>query len=252
MNLRIFTTLACIFVSTAVTSCTLLGPRNPEPIEDPVLSIIQTAVIESLTPHPTDTLPTSTVQPVETGVNPTAVTLKADVSADTLNLRAGPSMLHNILSQYKKGDQVTILARAPGDEWLKVIGKDNRIGWMYVGHLTLIEDFHLLPIAQINESLVATGRVVDASGKGIPGIQVALTRTGGAQRVRITGISMDDGVFYAFAPVEYQGTWLATVIGVGCGSRIVDSNCRYAGVFYPVEGIDLTLPTFDELLITYK
>jgi hypothetical protein len=167
-------------------------------------------------------------------------------------MRSGPGVLHNIINQYQKGDVVTVIARAPGDEWVKVLAKDKKTGWMLVAYLTLKQDLGLLPVYAINESLVIKGRVVNASGTGIPGVQVGVTRIGGAQRVRVDGISLADGSFYAYAPVEYQGTWLASIISVDCKSPIVDVNCRYAGVFEPAAGISLTLPTAEEILFTYK
>ena len=174
------------------------------------------------------------------------------MNADNLNLRGGPSLIHNIISQYQKGEIVTLIARAPGNEWVKILTKDKKTGWMSVIHLTLKQDINMLPVFEINESLVVKGKVVDATGNGIPGIQVAVTRLGGADRVRVDGISLSDGTFYAYAPVEYQGTWLASVVGVDCTSPIVDANCRYAGVFQPTGGVNLTLPTSEDVVITYK
>ncbi len=225
--------------------------------ENPSLSAIQTAVMAALptwpavgsdaTPYAQTSLATITETPI-----PVDVSFDASVSADTLNLRGGPSLLHNIISQYHKGEVVRLLGRAPGNEWVKAVGADNRIGWLAVTHLALPQEATNLPVLTINESLVARGRVVDVNGAGIAGIQVALTRMGGADRVRIQGTTGEDGIFYAYAPVEYQGKWLAAVVGVGCASRIVDANCRYGGAFYPLVGTDLELPIFTDLIITYK
>jgi len=225
--------------------------------ENPSLSAIQTAVMAALPTWPAaggDATPyaqTSLTMITETPI-PVDVTLDASVSAETLNLRGGPSLLHNIISQYHRGDVVRLLGRAPGNEWVKAVGADNRIGWLAVTHLALPQDVTDLPLLLISESLVARGRVVDDTGSGIAGIQVALTRMGGADRVRIQGTTGEDGIFYAYAPIEYQGKWLASVVGIGCSSRIVDANCRYGGAFYPLEGTDLELPIFTDLIITYK
>lgn len=235
-----------------LAGCSVFQPNTTNTEENPSESAIETAVVAALpTQSPTEqpqTIATHTISPTEPVVAPTQ---DAIVAADTLNQRGGPSMLHNIISQFQKGDKVTLLARAPGNEWVKVLGKGNKIGWVYVTHLTLSQEIAQLPVLEINESLVIKGRVVDAGGKGIPGIQIAVTRMG-ANRARITAISTLDGYFYAYAPVEYQGAWLASVIGVDCKSPIVDANCRYAGVFYPVEGINVTLPAFEDLEISYQ
>ncbi len=200
-------------------------------------------------PIPTSELPTQAPEPTTA---PVPSILEAEVNADNLNLRGGPSLIHNIVSQYQKGEIVTLIARAPGNEWVKILAKNKKTGWMSVTHLTLKQDINLLPVFEINESLVVKGKVVDANGNGIPGIQVAVTRLGGADRVRVDGISLSDGTFFAYAPVEYQGTWLASVIGVGCESPIVDANCRYAGVFQPAGGVNLELPATEDVVITYQ
>jgi SH3-like domain-containing protein len=230
------------------------GCQSAKPI-NPVTGADNSPTLTSEVPQPetqfttTPTLPTET--PTATAV-PTSQIFEAEVAATTLNMRSGPSVLHNIINQYQKGDVVTVIARAPGNEWVKVLTKDKKSGWMVVSYLTLKQDIGQLPIYEINESLVVKGRVVNASGTGIPGVQVGVTRLGGAARVRVDGISLPDGTFYAYAPAEYQGTWLASIVSVDCKSPIVDVNCRYAGIFEPTAGINLTLPTSEEILFTYK
>ena len=229
--------------------CQPQTPINPVTgAENPIIEQTIPAAPEAQ-PTAIPVIPTVTMAPT---AEPAPLSMEAEVAVATLNLRGGPSLLHNIISQYKQGEVVTVIARAPGNEWVKILAKDNKTGWMSVVHLTLKQDIGLLPIFEINESLVIKGNVVDASGNGIPGIQVAVTRLGGAQRVRVDGISLPDGAFYAYAPIEYQGTWLASVVGVNCESPIVDVNCRFAGVFSPAEGFDLTLPTTENIKFEYK
>jgi hypothetical protein len=218
------------------------------PIELTATPPIITAPVEPQT-IPTSEHPTQAQAPTTA---PVPLILEAEVNADNLNLRGGPSLIHNIISQYQKGEIVTMIARAPGNEWVKILAKNKKTGWMSVTHLTLKQDINLLPVFEINESLVVKGKVVDANGNGIPGIQVAVTRLGGADRVRVDGITLPDGTFFAYAPIEYQGTWLASVVGVDCKSPIVDVNCRYAGVFQPTGGVNLTLPATEDVVITYQ
>ncbi|MBA4421211.1 MAG: hypothetical protein C0391_08690 [Anaerolinea sp.] len=251
MKARPLIFLQLVTSAMLLSGCLINSTGQTTAGEDAFSAAIETAVVAALPTQatPVSALPTLTPAPTDT---PVPQTYEGVVAAETLNLRGGPSMLHNIISQYKKGDVVQLLARAPGNEWVKVLGKDNKIGWMYITHLTVTQAMEKLPIFVINESLVIKGQVVDASGNGLPGIQVEVTRMGGAQRVRVTGISMADGTFYAYAPIEYQGTWLAAIIGVDCKSPIVDANCRYAGAFYPTEGVNLTLPAIEDIVITYK
>ncbi len=243
MNIKtgILILILCIFIS----NCTTSNPSTP-------------------LPQPTDTQPPPTAEPPSIPATatpeapppptntPEPVVLQAEVNAARLNMRTGPSILHDILNQYEQGDPVTLIGAAPGREWLKVVAKDGKTGWMLYAHIKLEGEVSLLPILPISESLTAVGKVVDASGKGIPGVQIGLTRVGGAEVVRVEGISLQDGSIYIYAPVEYQGTWLANVLGVACDSPIVDNNCRFAGKFSPAEGIKLKLPQDTEILFTYQ
>jgi hypothetical protein len=224
--------------SPTLTATALPTEANPLPT-------VKAAPVE-----PTQTpSPEFTATPTNT---PAPVVLDGTVNAATLNMRTGPSILHDILNQYQKDDPIKVIGVAPGKEWLKVIAKDGKTGWMYVNHVDLKGDVSSLPTMQINESLAVIGKVVDASGNGIPGIQIGLSRIGGTQAVRVEGITLTDGTVHIYAPVEYQGTWLATVMGAACTSPIVDTNCRFAGKFTPAEGISVKLPQDTEILFTYK
>lgn len=235
--------LTCLIVSAG---CEIKGrvESTPPPAAVEVSTATPTVEVPVVQPVPTETkAPTST---------PAPTTIEAEVLAATLNLRSGPSMLHGILNQYPQGTAVTLIGAAPGFEWVKVNVKDGKTGWMSVQHLTIKGDASSLAVLPITESLMIQGKVVDASGKGVQGIDIGTTRLGGAQRVRVDGKTDANGVFYAYAPPEYQGTWLAGVVGVDCKSPIVDANCRYAGVFSPGEGIQVILPQTTEILFTYK
>jgi hypothetical protein len=249
MSMRSLTFVIILLLAIGLTGCLPGNQQIPENEPDENIAAENVPFIPETLPTETPNPPTAT--PIPT-VEPAPQVIEAEISAATLNLRSGPSMLHNIISQYQQGEIVKVLGRAPGNEWVKILAIDNKTGWMFITHLTLNQNVEILPILEITESLVVKGKVVDASGNGIPGIQVAVTRLGGAQRVRVDGTSLADGTFYAYAPAEYQGTWIASVVGIDCASPIVDANCRYAGVFYPEEGINLVLPVFEEITFTYK
>lgn len=224
--------------------------QSPVPTSTPIpLSPTLPTSTASVTPQP-DT-PTASVT-AESTQTPAPITLQASVNASTLNMRTGPSILHDILNQYEQGDTVTVIGAAPGRQWLKVISKDGKTGWMYITHLNIDGDVHVLPMLPISESLTATGKVTDRSGAGIRGVQITLTRVGGATVVRAEATTIEDGTFYLYAPVEYQGTWLAAVSGADCDSPIVDNNCRFGGSFSPAGGISLTLPQNTALDFIYQ
>ncbi len=235
--------MICLFV-IIFTGCAGKAPITAPPDVTPESE----ATIPATTAPPDPTIsPTNTISPTSIPAPFDAV-----VTVATLNLRSGPSQLHDILKLYQKDEVVSVVGHAPGLEWIKVITKDGKTGWMYASFMDLshpITDSVEMPIS---ESLVATGTVVDASGKGVPGIQVGLTYVGGVERVRITGTTMMDGTFLAYAPIEFQGAWISTIIGVGCTSPIVDVNCRYNGKFTPLAGINVNLPQDVEIKFIYE
>ncbi len=135
---------------------------------------------------------------------------------------------------------------------MKVIAKADKVGWMLAAHITIQGELSSVPVLPISESLVATGKITTAAGEPLAGIQVGMTRVGGVEVVRVDGISQSDGSIFIYAPVEYQGTWLASVIGVDCTSPIVDTNCRFAGKFEPVDGIPLKMPQENQINFIYQ
>lgn len=245
--MKLIRLIVVLTIGLLATGC---GTQTPAPTQSPnptaestqTPAVVPTEIPATATP---ETLPEPTQQPAP-------LVLSAEVNAATLNMRTGPSILHDILNQYQKGDTVTLIGVAPGNQWVKILTKDNKAGWMLASHLTINGAVEALPTLPISESLVAVGKVVDSNGNGLPGIQVALTRMGGLEAVRVDGISLADGTVYVYAPIEYQGTWLAGVIGVDCTSQLVDTNCRFGGKFLPADGIKLKLPQDTEILFTYQ
>lgn len=237
---------AVIIVSICfITACNAANQPN-EPAQNSAAEN-PPAVIEQVLPTqpPPEQSPSATPEPTQP---PAPVTLAAKVAAAAINMRGGPGTLHTVLAQYREGADVTLIGVAPGDEWVKVITEDGRTGWMSDAHLNIEGDVSALPEIPITESLVITGKVVDASGNGIAGIGVAVLY----QARRVDGTTLENGVFYAYAPPELQGEWLVSVVGVSCTSAIVDANCRYSGTFQPQAGILLKLPQNAEVTFTYQ
>jgi hypothetical protein len=244
--IRIFIVFAIALLAIGCGTQTQAPTQEPNPTVEstqaPAAEVVSTEIPATATPE----------MPPEPTQAPAPLILNATVNAATLNMRTGPSILHDILNQYQKDDTVTLIGVAPGNQWVKILTKDNKTGWMLASHLTIDGAVQSLPTLPISESLVAVGKVVDANGTGLPGIQVALTRMGGVEAVRVDGISLADGTVYIYAPIEYQGTWLAGVVGVDCTSQLVDANCRFGGKFSPADGIKLKLPQDTEILFTYQ
>lgn len=238
---------ATLVIITGILLCACTAqPTQLPAANEPTIAPSAT---ESAVPTQPEPSPSPTPQPTET---PAPVVLTAQVNVARLNLRSGPSILHDIINQYETGDSLSVIGVAPGKQWVKVIAKGDKIGWMMAAHMTLQGDLSALPVLPISESLVAVGKITTAAGEPLAGIQVGITRVGGLEVVRVDGISQADGTIYVYAPVEYQGTWLASVIGVDCTSPIVDSNCRFSGKFEPVEGIPLKLPQENQINFIYR
>jgi SH3-like domain-containing protein len=226
------------------TGCAGKAPLTEPPEATPQSEATLPAT--AVPPEPT-VAPTSTIPPTSAPAPFDAV-----VTVATLNLRSGPSQLHDIIKLYQKDEIVSVIGHAPGLEWVKVITKDGKTGWMFATFMDLSQPIIDSVEMPISESLVALGKVMDANGMGVPGIEVGLTYVGGVERVRITGTTMMDGTFFTYAPIEFQGAWISTIIGVGCTSPIVDVNCRYNGKFTPLAGINVNLPQDVEINFVYE
>lgn len=59
------------------------------------------------------------------------------ISVDTLNVRAAPSMLSNVIGEIKRGDTIAILGRNEFNNWLQAALPDNRLGWVHVLYVEL-------------------------------------------------------------------------------------------------------------------
>ena len=142
MNRRWFLPAVAVCMILVSAACQPAQPINPVTgAESP--PTLATDIPQPETPS-TDIPQPPTETPTATPV-PTPAIFEAEIAAATLNMRSGPSMLHNIINQYEKGATVTVIARAPGNEWVKVLAKDNRTGWMFVTHLTLKQNLDLAP-----------------------------------------------------------------------------------------------------------
>lgn len=223
------------------------GARQPASLpSDATETFPPPAATQPPTPLPTVS---PTLLPIP---SPTLPITTANITASMLNLRSGPSTLHAILGQYPKNTTVTLLGAAPGYEWLKIQAPDGKVGWMSTKLLETDQDLHLLPTLSLTESLMLTGKVTDAAGKGIPFITVSMTKIGADVTVHAEGITGEDGIFFIFSPAEYQGSWSVQVVDIDCKSPIMDPNCSYQGGFTPAGGFTTNLPQDTAIVFTYR
>jgi len=201
-------------------------------------------VSEPTIPPPDMATPTAIPTAIPTAAPIPSATLLAPVNGVinvvSMNLRSGPSTLHPIVGQYLEGAQVAAVGQAPGGEWLKVEMTDGRFGWMAGLFLDLEGETSGLPFLVVNGSIIFEGRVLDSVGEPVNMINVAAYRTGSDGRERTEGRSGEDGLFYLYLPADAGSDWSASVVGIGCESRIMDASCSFSGRFEP-ESLLLTL-----------
>ena len=235
--------LILIVLFAGLAACQLPGGIS-EPTLPPLFpAATETAPLPTI-PPPNTATPTALPTAISTATQIPTATLLAPVhgviSVVSMNLRSGPSTLHNIVGKYAEGSPVSVVGQAPGGEWLKVEMADNRFGWMAGIFLDLDGDTSGLPFLSVSGSIIFEGRVVDVAGEPVDGISVAAFPTGTDGSERTGGSSGADGHFYLYLPEDAGSDWSAAVVGVDCKSRIMGTACSYTGHFEP-ESISLTL-----------
>lgn len=241
MKTKFRTTILISIIALLITGCGVFSktestPLPPAPTETPIPEIA------TPTTAPTPIPPTATA--------PAAI--QAEVRPDGLNMREGPSPLHPIVGTYKKGDVLTIVARARGNQWVKVQSNGGKTGWMYTPLLLFTHDINGAPIEEIEDSFNIKGLVADTNSQPIEGVSIALIPLSGNQAYRIETVSGPDGHFYAYVPVNSYTSWRVSIVGIRCGSRIADANCGVSNYFAIKESMDLVLPQLDPLQFVYQ
>ena len=198
-------------------------------------------VAATQTNPPTQPLPSQTLQPTfthtpeplptETPTPHPVGTQAAVVPVENLNLRAGPGTTYAILGSYPIDTQLTVLSRVPGDEWVRVQTSDEKTGWMSSALLGLGENAAYLPLEDVTDSIMVSGRVIDSTGKPVDKVNIAVIQRLKAGALRTDAISNADGYWYAYIPKESVGIWEAQVMGADCASWIYDSACNLSGHF---------------------
>ena len=248
MNLRMRLLVVFLILGTAL-GCTL--GETPEPTVAPApsptpITPSPTAVPPTETPEPTPTLePTETLPPPEP--------VNAEVLVEFLNMRSGPSTIHEVVGSYPEGEVVSVVGIAPGGEWVKVNTADDVTGWMYILFLSFEGSLSDVPVIQeVEDSFVVTGNVSDSAGEPIEGITFAVLRIVGDAELRNDARSDQDGNFYAYIPTDILGTWRVEIVGLACDSRIMNSDCEVEGFFNVNRTAFVELPQAEPLSFVYE
>jgi hypothetical protein len=171
---------------------------------------------------------------------------------ETLNVRSGPGTVFDIILKLPEKTAITIVSRAPGDDWVRLETDEGQSGWVSSLFVSFEGELSTVPEEAVDFATAVQGNVVDDSGNPIEGVTVAVYQGVGAQTLRTEAGTNEIGVFYAFLPPEVAPGWQVAVVGVECTSPIADAECKVPGRFEPV-GYSIQLPvTPDVLRFTYR
>jgi hypothetical protein len=243
----------------------LLAACGPQEPPTPRAEDIQTAIAETQAAEPTET---NTAAPTETPeasatTGPTVTRtqtpsqtpsgpIDAEVAVLVLNMRDGPGTMHAVVGNYREGDPVTIVARALGNEWVKVDTADDETGWMFTTFLQLQGDLDGVAVEPIPEFLTIVGQVHDTEGEPVDGVNIAVVSGTGASALRTDAFSDENGSFYAYIPEDLLGTLDVSIVGVDCASRIMDEGCNIEGVFRLQGRTFVNIPQSEAILFEYE
>jgi hypothetical protein len=157
-----------------------------------------------------------------------------------------------VVSKYTEGSTVKLVAREPGNQWVKVETADNRVGWMLTLMLEPQGNIHELRIGDLKSYMTIEGKITDTDGNPVDAISIAVFQKTGQVELRTDAKSTNDGLFYAYLPPDSSGIWFVGVVGIGCDSRIVDAACQYQGTFDPMTIQLPGLPPAEPITITYR
>ncbi len=228
-NVRLLPILSVLALSLACS----LSPMVSPPATQTATPTIQ---LPTRTPPPPTATVYNTPSPTpETPVPPTPTlpppTFTAEALGERVNLRSGPSTLHTIIGMVPKGTHVSVIGKAAGDEWVFAESTDGKTGWLSTSFLQLHGSLSSLEEIPVKASFIVEGQVVDSAGTPINGVVLAVYKGQGPDQLRTDATSNASGRFYAYLPLGADGSWTVEVVGIGCSSWIMDSNCRYHGVF---------------------
>ncbi len=223
---------AVLVLALAIFACTLSPMVGPPSTQTPTV----TAPLLTRTPPPsTPTVYQTKTSTPGTPIPPTATlppaSLTAEVLGERVNLRDGPSTLHTITGMVPRYVHVSLIGKAPGDEWVFIQTAQGETGWLSTHYLLLHGSMSRLPDIPTGDSYIVAGEVVDGHGNGINGVNLAVYQGEGEDLLRTDAISDASGKFYAYLPVRLGGQWTVEVVGVRCSSWIMDTSCHYHGAF---------------------
>jgi SH3-like domain-containing protein len=254
--------LLVIPVALLFTACQLAPGVSPSetPSVPPIFNTPTQALPPTETRTPTSMVPPATTTPIPAATLTPSITMTATpftpfdavTTAVNVNLRVGPSYLFPALGVLPEGGTVSVLGKAPGEEWFRVRTKEKKEGWVFGMLLRATGNLLEAPILQPNGIQLIKGRVRDTKGVPIKGIAFQVVQeTGGVPKTN-TVLTDGNGEFFSFMPINVAGTWTVTFTGIACESNVwTDSSCTFAKNGYANKPVpaskEVTLPFTDVL-----
>ncbi|MCL4528511.1 MAG: hypothetical protein M1282_03765, partial [Chloroflexi bacterium] len=145
-SLIVLTLTSCAPAATASPQTPLQAASPTEASAAPEASTLTVAATSTLTETATSS-PTETPAPTKTSAPtsiPTMESLKAQVTADLLSCRFGPSPFYLYLYGLVKGANIKLIGRTDGNNWVYVDGKNKR--WVNASFIEIAGDRLSLPV----------------------------------------------------------------------------------------------------------
>jgi uncharacterized protein YgiM (DUF1202 family) len=246
---EIFAGIASLFL---LAGCAPKTGATPIPTETPP----PTATVTPIPPTGTPTsIPTVTITPTQTAFAP----FNAEINTENVNLRSGPGYFFPVLRVLPFGDTVTILGKAPDEEWFRVRTADAAEGWVFHWLLESDIDLQEAPAIEPRDVLLILAHVRDSNGVPMEGIGFNIARTLNQTKAVLNPVLTNvDGDLYSYMPLGASGTWVVAFFGdTSCVSNIwTDASCKsykpgYQGIVEPAS-LSITLPSSDVLEFTWS
>lgn len=233
-------------------------PATPSPQD------IQTAIAQTQQAVPSPTLvlalPTRepTLPPTEAPPTPTPIPsdpIAGRVNAAFLNLRKGPSTLHEVSAAFEAGQGFLATGRVPGNDWVRVeIGdEDNlQIGWMVTVFLELEGSVETLPEVEFPSILKLRGTVEITTGGPVSETGIAAIYRDGVNEFRTDTTSNQNGEWVIYLPDSLLGVLDVQIVSSGCGSQIMTGNCVRGNYFELVGRVFVTVPQNEPIVFQYE
>jgi hypothetical protein len=237
-----------------ILACGMNGTSTPN--KSDTLGTVVAETLTSMPAFPTQTEaaplpPTFTpMPPASSSPEPMGVRY-VYTQAQNVNLRVNPGRLFKVSRVLAQGTKLQVLGVAPGGEWLNVVNDEGVIGWVGVDFVSGGFDGPPPPTVNPKDVLVVTGTLLDPNGNPINGIGFEVQQGG-----QLDNATTDEtGMFYAFLPTKFPGTWTVSFVSVACVSNTMDSNCDcldgVCGKPYP-ESVTVTVPMSAPLSFVWK